>query len=551
MQVRVPTLQGEGDLPLDSGYVWADIMNGPHTIVEYFAEHDRYRCGYCGQKDTNYSHVMWAHQMSVQDYQDLIDRGWRRSGKTVYKPTMNMMCCPHYTIRCRALDYKLNKSHKKQIKRVNRYLIHGIKPGKDEDQELDDKLKSKKHDDSQDSKPQPINSHLGEDLEERTGSSCSNGERGKSVKHIPKPGSGADPNKPKCRKAKEIRAEKKAMKMSLDDKIASKKSPKQNAEKSLEELLTEPDRAENPAHKLELRLVRSSPKSDAFKQSFDASHGVYKHYQMSVHKDPPSKPNKGQYTRFLCDSPLAIKLCRSAPLSQAFRQSFKSSYGVYRKYQMCVHKDKPEDCGMGGFQGFLVDSPLQEQHGANAPTQGYGSFHQQYWLDGKIVAVGVVDILPTCLSSVYLYYDPDYSFLGLGVYSALREIMFVRELQRSAPALQYYYMGFYIHSCPKMKYKAQFSPSDLVCPESYHWVPVQHCLPKLDASPYSRLSETEAVDKNKDIDINQVLVLNSRKVLPYALYKMMNSQASDEETVKEYAGFVGKTCAERMFLVRQ
>ena len=22
--------------------------------------------------------VMWAHQMSVQDYQDLIDRGWRR-----------------------------------------------------------------------------------------------------------------------------------------------------------------------------------------------------------------------------------------------------------------------------------------------------------------------------------------------------------------------------------------------------------------------------------------------------------------------------------------
>ncbi|GFO24299.1 Arginyl-tRNA--protein transferase 1 [Plakobranchus ocellatus] len=111
-------------------------MDPPHTIVEYFAEHDRYRCGYCGQKDTNYSHVMWAHQMSVQDYQDLIDRGWRRSGKTVYKPTMDMMCCPHYTIRCRALDFKLNKSHKKQIKRVNRYLIHGIKPGRDDDDQV-------------------------------------------------------------------------------------------------------------------------------------------------------------------------------------------------------------------------------------------------------------------------------------------------------------------------------------------------------------------------------------------------------------------------------
>ena len=51
---------------------------------------------------------------------------------------------------------------------------------------------------------------------------------------------------------------------------------------------------------------------------------------------------------------------------------------------------------------------------------GYGSFHQHYILDGKIIAVGVIDILPHSVSSVYLYYDPDYSFLSLGTYSALR-----------------------------------------------------------------------------------------------------------------------------------
>lgn len=54
---------------------------------------------------------------------------------------------------------------------------------------------------------------------------------------------------------------------------------------------------------------------------------------------------------------------------------------------------------------------------------GYGSFHQQYWLDGKIVAVGVIDILPTCVSSVYLYYHPDYASLSLGSYSALRSVI--------------------------------------------------------------------------------------------------------------------------------
>lgn len=51
---------------------------------------------------------------------------------------------------------------------------------------------------------------------------------------------------------------------------------------------------------------------------------------------------------------------------------------------------------------------------------GYGSFHQQYWLDKKLIAVGVIDVLPLCVSSVYFFYDPDYSFLSLGTYASLR-----------------------------------------------------------------------------------------------------------------------------------
>ena len=47
-------------------------------------------------------------------------------------------------------------------------------------------------------------------------------------------------------------------------------------------------------------------------------------------------------------------------------------------------------------------------------------------------------------------------------------------MQRAAatcPALHYYYMGFYIHSCHKMRYKADYQPSDLLCPERFCWVP--------------------------------------------------------------------------------
>lgn len=42
---------------------------------------------------------MWASCLTVQAYQDLIDRGWRRSGKYCYKSTMDKTCCPLYTIR--------------------------------------------------------------------------------------------------------------------------------------------------------------------------------------------------------------------------------------------------------------------------------------------------------------------------------------------------------------------------------------------------------------------------------------------------------------------
>ncbi|KAK1905554.1 Arginyl-tRNA--protein transferase 1, partial [Dissostichus eleginoides] len=101
----------------------------------------------------------------------------------------------------------------------------------------------------------------------------------------------------------------------------------------------------------------------------------------------------------------------------------------------------------------LEQQNVKAEHSPDGPEEGYGSFHQQYWLDDRIVAVGVIDILPTCVSSVYLYYHPDFASLSLGSYSALREIAFTRQLQKQSPKLCYYYLGFYIHSCPKMRYK--------------------------------------------------------------------------------------------------
>jgi arginine-tRNA-protein transferase len=77
--------------------------------------------------------------------------------------------------------------------------------------------------------------------------------------------------------------------------------------------------------------------------------------------------------------------------------------------------------------------------------------------------VGVVDLLPHGLSSVYAFYDPLFSrdIVALGKYMSLREIQEKRE---------YYYLGYYIESCPKMRYKAEYKPSELLCPVYYEWV---------------------------------------------------------------------------------
>ena len=56
--------------------------------------------------------------------------------------------------------------------------------------------------------------------------------------------------------------------------------------------------------------------------------------------------------------------------------------------------------------------------------------------------MGVLDYLPDCLSSVYLYYDTEFSFLNLGTYSAVMEIYLSQLVKKP-----FYYMGYYIHRC--------------------------------------------------------------------------------------------------------
>ncbi|XP_051896100.1 arginyl-tRNA--protein transferase 1-like isoform X2 [Pristis pectinata] len=188
---------------------------------------------------------------------------------------------------------------------------------------------------------------------------------------------------------------------------------------------------------------------------------------------------------------LEVKLLRLSPPSPELQATFGESYKVYKRYQMHVHKDTELMASEAEYKRFFCSTPLLGEDPADGPDTGYGSFIEQFLLDGKIIALGLLDILPEGINSQYLCYDPDYSSLSLGVYSALREIALTQRLNEKVPRMKYYYLGPYVHSCVKVKYKLLYQPTELLCPVTGRWVSVEQCLPKLELNKFAKLYDGE------------------------------------------------------------
>lgn len=43
----------------------------------------------------------------------------------------------------------------------------------------------------------------------------------------------------------------------------------------------------------------------------------------------------------------------------------------------------------------------------------------------------------------------------------------------------------------KLTFQGQYFPSTLLCPETYHWFPIEKCLPKLNEKKYCRFSDPD------------------------------------------------------------
>lgn len=162
---------------------------------------------------------------------------------------------------------------------------------------------------------------------------------------------------------------------------------------------------------------------------------------------------------------------------------------LFENYQRLVHHEPPSRITRHGFKNFLCSSPLpRSKEVIDGRARRLGSYHQCYRIDGELIAMGVLDLLPQCVSAVYFMYDESVHKHAFGKLGALREIALAKE-----DGYRWWYAGFYIHNCVKMRYKGDYSPQYILDPESYAWDLLDGGVKKkLDETKYLSLSSAQA-----------------------------------------------------------
>lgn len=144
---------------------------------------------------------------------------------------------------------------------------------------------------------------------------------------------------------------------------------------------------------------------------------------------------------------------------------------MYYKYISRVHSENLKEESLDNL--FIINQLIENPYYLNQNDYknlqiSYESFfiqtcledsltwELQIYIDDHLIGIGIFDLIDDGWSSVYFFYDPDYSYMNPGTLSCLLEIELAKERN-----LSYYYLGYYIEKSPKMNYKKNFKPYEL------------------------------------------------------------------------------------------
>ncbi len=80
-----------------------------------------------------------------------------------------------------------------------------------------------------------------------------------------------------------------------------------------------------------------------------------------------------------------------------------------------------------------------------------------YYLGGNLVGVGYVDDLPTSMSAIYFFYEPEQRERSLGTFNVLSLLNHAARMGK-----EFVYLGYYVAGCRSMEYKTRFRPNQLL-----------------------------------------------------------------------------------------
>ena len=459
------------------------------SVIEYHGEYSKTRCGYCknsssSSSSSSISTGFVAHFLTVFDYERCINNGWRRSGRWVYHPTpIESNCCVLCTIRLNVERFQKTSKQKRVERKFERYLETGFETSSSSTttvhhhrQNGGNKNEKEEEDNDDDENRVFLNQRVLDAIE-------------KSVSFV-------DCDKDIFNNEKKLLVQKTTNKEALErgSKYTSsacliiagklKKDREEVVAKVLKRLTEEQNEMKH------FRVEAQGGFLNFFPSSSEGNEDSFEKTKIKPSHVPTKKKEKKD------DHP-TLKPQKKTTSKHTFTVTVENSefrredFELWQRYQAKIHNDPPSKLKKSSYVNFLCDTPLVSD------DKTYGSKHFRYFIDDKLVAVGVCDVLPTALSSVYFYHDPDLMKLELGKLSALYEIDFVSKNRNTAKYslgdFKYYYMGYYIHDCQKMRYKGEYKPSELRCPTTGKWVSLddRKTLEKLDAHSFKIVSDVD------------------------------------------------------------
>ncbi|WNC70578.1 arginyltransferase [Thalassotalea psychrophila] len=118
-------------------------------------------------------------------------------------------------------------------------------------------------------------------------------------------------------------------------------------------------------------------------------------------------------------------------------------FSLYQRYIDNVHKDGAMyPANFEQYENFIFSSRVDQ-------------LFLELYLEEELISVAVCDNLPSALSALYTFFDPNLSKRSLGKFSILKQIELSKKMHK-----KFLYLGYQIDECAKMNYKNQYFPHE-------------------------------------------------------------------------------------------